>query len=147
MRQWLIVSVFCFAGCSGESSDGAGSGADAGSSVNPDAAIAMDAAVEEGGPGDDAAAAQGPEGGSDGSVDNSDGGPLGPDFERVTLLAAGYAHACAQTADGRVTCWGSNGDGQLGRDDSDEPSFGEGLKAVELGGGEVAELALGYEKS
>ena len=32
----------------------------------------------------------------------------------VVELAAGDAHSCARFADGRVQCWGDNGDGELG---------------------------------
>jgi alpha-tubulin suppressor-like RCC1 family protein len=34
--------------------------------------------------------------------------------ERVTAVALGVSHACAVTDEGRVFCWGSNGQGQLG---------------------------------
>src|SRR5262249_41986452 len=38
--------------------------------------------------------------------------PVG--LSNVTQVSAGYFHRCA-VADGALTCWGDNGDGQLGR--------------------------------
>jgi alpha-tubulin suppressor-like RCC1 family protein len=35
-------------------------------------------------------------------------------FERVPLVVAGGSHSCAVLADGRLQCWGYNGNGQLG---------------------------------
>lgn len=57
-----------------------------------------------------------PPGGCDQSVPDEDPfcDPPGPDGLQVVDLAAGYAHACAVTTDGRVRCWGRNHEGGLG---------------------------------
>ena len=36
----------------------------------------------------------------------------------VTDITAGYGHTCALIADGTVTCWGYNSDGELGGGDT-----------------------------
>ena len=35
-------------------------------------------------------------------------------LQHVTAIAGGGFHTCAASADGTVTCWGSNDSGQLG---------------------------------
>jgi alpha-tubulin suppressor-like RCC1 family protein len=39
-------------------------------------------------------------------------------IDGVVAIAVGGAHSCAQTADGRLRCWGHNGNGELGNDDT-----------------------------
>jgi len=41
--------------------------------------------------------------------------PDGPPLAQVASIAAGEAHSCASTTDGRVRCWGRGEDGQLGQ--------------------------------
>jgi alpha-tubulin suppressor-like RCC1 family protein len=42
---------------------------------------------------------------------------------RALELRAGHDHTCARTVEGRVTCWGGNGDGELGNGSTtDSPS-------------------------
>ena len=58
----------------------------------------------------------------------------------ATALSAGWKHACAILADGRVKCWGRNADGQLGvgsaADVGSAPGqMGDALRAVDLGTG------------
>ena len=40
----------------------------------------------------------------------------------VTALATGWLHTCAVDQAGRVSCWGSNGSGQLANEDTDRAS-------------------------
>jgi alpha-tubulin suppressor-like RCC1 family protein len=48
--------------------------------------------------------------------------PLGvPGLNQVTRVTAGEAHVCAIVNGGSVICWGSNGDGELGRGTLGEP--------------------------
>jgi len=66
---------------------------------------------------------------------------LGP--TPVSALAAGGRHTCALLDDGRVKCWGDNGNGQLGLGDAnhrgDDPGeMGDALPAVDLGTGRRA---------
>jgi alpha-tubulin suppressor-like RCC1 family protein len=56
----------------------------------------------------------------------------------ATALGAGFGHTCALLDDGRVKCWGSNGFGQLGLDDTQNrgptpATMGAALPAVALG--------------
>ena len=73
---------------------------------------------------------------------------LGPDTT-TAAVSAGFAHACALLADGRVKCWGYNFNGQLGLGDTanrgDGPGeMGTSLPAVALGAGlTVDTLAMG----
>ena len=69
----------------------------------------------------------------------------------VTAIAAGYWHSCA-VADGRASCWGYNGDGQLGNDSTTDsavpvavntggPLAGKTITAITAGGYHSAVLA------
>ncbi|RYE86076.1 MAG: hypothetical protein EOO75_16180 [Myxococcales bacterium] len=68
---------------------------------------------------------------------------------KAVELAAGDNHTCARLLDGRVKCWGSNGEGQLGLGDTnhrgDEPDeMGDALPFVDFGSGSpLAQLARG----
>jgi cysteine-rich repeat protein len=70
---------------------------------------------------------------------------LGPGA-KVTAIAVGDRHTCVLRDGGEVRCWGSNGDGQLGRGhtntigDDEAPGFGD---AVKVGDAKVVELAAG----
>ncbi len=66
-------------------------------------------------------------------------GPLGPLLPTDAaaarpLLASGFSHSCAVDSDGRLSCWGSNSEGQLGlgvrTPFSDEPVEPVGLGSV-----------------
>jgi len=46
-------------------------------------------------------------------------------FTKATRVAAGWDHACA-IDDGKVWCWGSNDEGQLGHDPTGDPTCGGG---------------------
>ena len=66
------------------------------------------------------------------------GGRGGAPTTRILFLATGYFHTCAVLDTGRVKCWGSNGNGQLGLGDTanrgDGPNeMGNALPAVDLG--------------
>lgn len=61
----------------------------------------------------------------------------------ATAIATGRDHACALLDNGRVKCWGSNGNGQLGLGDlsnrGDGPAeMGDALPYVDLGAGRTA---------
>jgi alpha-tubulin suppressor-like RCC1 family protein len=77
---------------------------------------------------------------------------LGPGVTAVQI-AVGGAHNCALLSDGRVKCWGDNGFGQLGMEDSDhrgddQGEMGEALSAVSLGAdGSVRAIAAGDHHS
>ena len=50
--------------------------------------------------------------------------PSLPSGRSATGLAAGEAHTCAILDDGSIYCWGNNGYGRLGNDDSNEGNSG-----------------------
>ena len=61
----------------------------------------------------------------------------------VTALTAGASHVCALLSDGRVKCWGSNANGQLGLGNIENRGdqmgeMGDALPAVDLGAGFIA---------
>ena len=62
-------------------------------------------------------------------------------------ISAGTSHTCAILDDGRLKCWGANGQGRLGLGDSvdrgDDPGeMGEHLPAVDLGTGRTARAVV-----
>lgn len=65
-------------------------------------------------------------------------------------LSAGTSHTCAILDDGRLKCWGDNGQGRLGLGDfvdrGDDPGeMGEHLPAVDLGTGRTATSVVASE--
>ena len=60
----------------------------------------------------------------------------------VTRIVAGEAHLCAILSDATARCWGSNGDGELGRGAQGEPQT-PGPIGGSLGG--IEEIALGAD--
>ncbi len=75
---------------------------------------------------------------------------LGSSGELAAEIAVGSSHVCALLVDGRVKCWGSNDDGQLGLGDIDprgvQPGeMGDDLPFVDLGasGERVTQLSAG----
>lgn len=60
----------------------------------------------------------------------------------ITRLAANHDHACALIKDGKVTCWGANGQGQLG--DGTTIHRSQAVPVIGLTGA-VTELATGAE--
>lgn len=75
---------------------------------------------------------------------------LGTD-RQATSIAAGYKHTCAILDNGEVKCWGCNGAGQLGLEDTNHRGnwageMGDALPSVKLGTARSAlSLALGYD--
>jgi alpha-tubulin suppressor-like RCC1 family protein len=63
-------------------------------------------------------------------------------IEGAASLAAGAAHFCAVTREGRVRCWGEGGDGQLG-DGNARTSAGAVLAALPEGVRATAVFAAG----
>jgi alpha-tubulin suppressor-like RCC1 family protein len=62
---------------------------------------------------------------------------------RVAEVALGERHTCARLTTGKVKCWGSGGDGQLGLDSQDKRGdgpneMGDTLPEVNLGAGRTA---------
>jgi alpha-tubulin suppressor-like RCC1 family protein len=63
--------------------------------------------------------------------------------DEIVDVAGGHAHTCAALANGRVACWGANGEGQLGDGslmDRSSPVLVPGLT-------DVTELAAGHERT
>jgi alpha-tubulin suppressor-like RCC1 family protein len=60
---------------------------------------------------------------------------------RVTGVTAGESHVCAVVVGGCVSCWGSNGDGELGRGSQGRPESPGAVPGLEG----VEELALGAD--
>ena len=71
----------------------------------------------------------------------------------VTSVVVGSAHVCALISDGSVSCWGWNGDGQLGNDqascDTNSPDYPDNCLSttpVPVSGlGDVVQLAAGHD--
>ena len=66
----------------------------------------------------------------------------------VTAVATGHDSTCAVLDNGSLKCWGSNGDGQLGYDDTTtrgttSASMGDNLAAINLGGVDAASVTVG----
>jgi alpha-tubulin suppressor-like RCC1 family protein len=59
------------------------------------------------------------------------------------LIGSGFTHSCGLTTDGRVYCWGSNGEGKLG-DGTDEPSLLPSPVAADI---ELTLLSVGFAHS
>jgi alpha-tubulin suppressor-like RCC1 family protein len=59
-------------------------------------------------------------------------------------VSAGRYHACAVTTDGAVSCWGSNGDGQLGDGTNSDRLVPVAVSGLGAGSGAVAVSAGGY---
>jgi alpha-tubulin suppressor-like RCC1 family protein len=64
---------------------------------------------------------------------------------KVRQVVAGYTHTCALLLDGRLKCWGYNGEGQLGLGDTtargNSPTdMGDQLPAIDLGGTAIASI-------
>jgi alpha-tubulin suppressor-like RCC1 family protein len=89
-------------------------------------------------------------------------GEMGDALQKVKLgarlavaLTAGKNHACALLDDGKVKCWGSAENGQLGNDDATQWSYvgdnpnelGDNLKPVALGAGHTATAIAAGEQS
>jgi alpha-tubulin suppressor-like RCC1 family protein len=88
----------------------------------PDAAIASTGVA-------DAAAADG--GGTDAGA--LDAGTVDPGSSHVTALLRGFGHMCF-ISDGSLSCWGSNGSGQLGLGDTQNRSVPTTLPGSWIGG-------------
>lgn len=59
----------------------------------------------------------------------------------VDITSKGSLHTCARLSDGKVACWGANGQGQLGRDPSVTPNGTRAAIVADLP--VVAEVAVG----
>lgn len=61
--------------------------------------------------------------------DGGSGGDGGQPSMTATAIAAGIAHACVLTSDGRVACWGANDSSQLGTGSADgrTPRYVQGI--------------------
>lgn len=64
---------------------------------------------------------------------------------RAVALSAGYVHACVILDDGRVTCWGSNGSGELGVDTGGS-SRAAPVAPIDLGERAIA-ISAGYNST
>ncbi len=79
----------------------------------------------------------------DGNTTPNDGCNAQCNTEAVIAIAGGSDHSCAVLYDGRLKCWGSNVDGQLGLGDTQSRGDGPGemggsLPSVNLGTGRTA---------
>jgi cysteine-rich repeat protein len=89
----------------------------------------------------------------DGNTSKNDGCDPTCHIERVQAVAIGGGHVCALVPGGIVKCWGANGAGQLGLEDTndrgDQPAeMGAQLGAVKLGSGRSAlSIAVGASHS
>src|SRR5690348_8059745 len=66
----------------------------------------------------------------------SDGATVAPQF----ALAAGGTHSCLRRADGTLTCWGGNFEGQLG----DGTTTDRWTPITPLASGDVADVCTGF---
>ena len=84
------------------------------------------------------------------AADGGDASDAGSAALQPSAIAMGVGHTCTLLANGRVKCWGLNGDGQLGLGDGasrgDGPNeMGDALPFVDLGTARTAKaLSLGY---
>lgn len=132
-KGWVVGSVGSLAlgwfACVGDSPSGA---------VDPNAPGA-DAASTSGGN----ATSSGSQGASSGSPDSGDpaDGATAPRLDGVLFVTAGDAHTCALDTTGAVSCWGGNGNGQLGKSPVELTRSAVPVR-VELGG-TVKSIAAG----
>lgn len=75
-------------------------------------------------------------------------------WEVVQIASHAFAqHTCARTADGRIKCWGDNGNGALGLEDTEDrgdaaDEMGHALPYVDLGRGAAAvDVAVAYRRT
>ncbi|HAZ11617.1 MAG: hypothetical protein A2X86_17995 [Bdellovibrionales bacterium GWA2_49_15] len=71
--------------------------------------------------------------------------------QAATKITVGYLHACAILVDGSVRCWGYNGNGELGRNNTVYMGTGAGQMAtiaaepVNLGGSTAVDISAGED--